>query len=549
MDVFPFDYVPIPPTTWAYLSSFLLLALFFKFNRFWSVRNLDLLLIILLAPGLLLIDAGRRWVVEYDAEQARVVLQINQAKTAAAENGKSEKADLEKLRNGTGDSDAAKGGDKKPSYDAVNKAGEKRASDYTSQISDGNRKLEDKTGLMSDGSEKKTPIRLTKGHHWQRWGYYWLFGVGVILMFRMLFDSNLKRRPNLEPNLSIGGLVFFGCALMAFLFANIISSNPAVDDLRGAENAVKLVQRTAAEDSDAQQLVRRGPGYWLFNLLPIIPSFETGDEMLTADTNLMPNMSRYVIAAKSLAIASQVAIVFGLILFCFFNYKNFNVGVGTATIYLMLPYTAIYTGHVLHVLPAALMIWAMVSFRRPLLSGVLVGLATGVSYYPIFLLPLWISFYWDKGKSRFLIGVAIAILVCIGGLIFTSVDVEMFGNQLQTMFGFWRPMMEGLEGIWALGWNQWWRLPILVAFVSLCISFAAWPLEKNIGTLVSCSAAVMVGVQFWHGFGGGLYMAWYLPMVLLAFFRPNLAGRVAALELVEVAKPAKETPEDFLSGV
>ena len=41
MDVFPFDYVPIPPTTWAYLSSFLMLALFFKFNRFWSFRNLD----------------------------------------------------------------------------------------------------------------------------------------------------------------------------------------------------------------------------------------------------------------------------------------------------------------------------------------------------------------------------------------------------------------------------------------------------------------------------------------------------------------------------
>ena len=62
MDVFPFDYVPIPPTTWAYLSSFLMLALFFKFNRFWSFRNLDLILIMLLAPGLLMIDGGQRHV-------------------------------------------------------------------------------------------------------------------------------------------------------------------------------------------------------------------------------------------------------------------------------------------------------------------------------------------------------------------------------------------------------------------------------------------------------------------------------------------------------
>ena len=54
----PFDYKPIAHATWAYLSSLLMLALFFKFNRFWSVRNFDLVLIILLAPGILLIDYG-----------------------------------------------------------------------------------------------------------------------------------------------------------------------------------------------------------------------------------------------------------------------------------------------------------------------------------------------------------------------------------------------------------------------------------------------------------------------------------------------------------
>jgi len=56
---FPFSYQKIDSTTWAYLSSLLLVALFFKFNRFWSIRNLDLLLIILLAPGLLMIESGR----------------------------------------------------------------------------------------------------------------------------------------------------------------------------------------------------------------------------------------------------------------------------------------------------------------------------------------------------------------------------------------------------------------------------------------------------------------------------------------------------------
>src|SRR5690606_13717001 len=48
------------PTTWVYLSSFLTIGLFFVFHRFWSMRNLDLVLLILLAPGLLIVHEGRR---------------------------------------------------------------------------------------------------------------------------------------------------------------------------------------------------------------------------------------------------------------------------------------------------------------------------------------------------------------------------------------------------------------------------------------------------------------------------------------------------------
>ena len=48
------------PTTWVYLSSFLTIGLFFVFHRFWSIRNLDIALLILLAPGLLMVYEGRR---------------------------------------------------------------------------------------------------------------------------------------------------------------------------------------------------------------------------------------------------------------------------------------------------------------------------------------------------------------------------------------------------------------------------------------------------------------------------------------------------------
>ena len=42
---------------WIFLSLLVCVTLFFKFSRFWSVRNLDLLLLFVLAPGMMLIVA------------------------------------------------------------------------------------------------------------------------------------------------------------------------------------------------------------------------------------------------------------------------------------------------------------------------------------------------------------------------------------------------------------------------------------------------------------------------------------------------------------
>ena len=59
MSEFQLGFEKIAPTTWVYLSSLLMLALYFKFSRTWSVRNLDLILLILLAPGLVLVQRGQ----------------------------------------------------------------------------------------------------------------------------------------------------------------------------------------------------------------------------------------------------------------------------------------------------------------------------------------------------------------------------------------------------------------------------------------------------------------------------------------------------------
>ena len=470
-------YQQIDPTTWAAAASVLMLSIFFKFNRFWSVRNFDLLLIISMAPFLLMVNHGMNLANQHQSDpDAPAAIQAP---------------------------DSIK---ESPSTQPTSAAGT--------------------SAELSDDDPAAVP-----GRAMQRNGFIGLFVVGALYLIRMLVDPVLVRRPLLNPNLSLGGLIFLGVCLIALLLANIFSAKPTTDELNMVKSTIRMAKRQAADETESLSLRKRGPGYQMLFLVAVISVFSDNDQVDDIVIDQETNYERYILVLKILAIVSQSLIVLGLILFSVYNFNSFYIGVGIASVYLLLPYTAIYTGHVEHALPAALMLWALVCFRKPALSGLLLGLATGASYYPLFLLPLWLSFYWERGIRRFSICFGVSILFCVIGPMFTSISVPDYFLQLQKMFGFWQPLMEGLEGIWALGWDRVWRLPLLIAFVILCGSFTIWPPRKDIGLLIAYSGAVMIGVQFWHGFGGGLFAAWYLPMMLLVFFRTNLAGRTATTEL------------------
>ncbi len=429
-----FQYHRVNPTTWFYFASLLTLALFFKFNRLWSIRNVDLLGLVLLAPGLLAVEYGG----------------------------------------------------------------------YKANIAD------------------------------QQLGFVWIFVVSALLLVRMLCDSMMVRRPMLEPNLTTGGLVFLGGALLVFLLANVITTRPQRDDMAGAAAADRIEARDATVDAD--QLARLGPGYPLLFVLPQISTQRIFFAPDGADAPPEPGESgRRVVhetTARVMAIVAQLAIVAGMVVIGWRHFDNPRLGIAAAVLYLLLPYTATMTGRVDHVLPGALVLWAIAAYRRPFLAGTLVGLAIGTIYYPVFLLPLWCSFYWERGVRRFALGVATALAALVIALWFTSPDGTVFVGQLRQMFGWIFPSDVSLEGFWALpAQDPVFRLPVLAAFVAMIATLAIWPAPKNLGTLMSCTAAVLLGSQFWKAHNGGLFMAWYLPVLLLVVFRPNLENRVAVLML------------------
>ena len=431
-----FRYQRVEPTTWAYLSSLLIIALYFKFNRFWSLRNLDLVLLILLAPGLLFVKYG-----------------------------------LDR-------------------------------------------------GPAAEGATLIEHI-----------GYVWLFAATGLLMLRLLLDASMVRRPLLDPNLAVGGLTFLGVSLFLVLMANVITGTSTAADLAGSERAAEL-QKLEASEAQLNGLKTYGPGFPLIYLLPHISTQSllgksAAHEEQSLDESLAPVRRVHVVTAQVMAILSQLAIVLGLILIGVRHFDNIRAGIAAATLYLLLPYTAMWTGSVYHALPAALVVWAVVFYRRPFLAGAMIGLAFGTIYYPLFLLPLWISFYWQRGVVRFLLGFAAMVLVLVATLAFTTSDMPMFLACLRQMFGLQFPIASDLRGAWQF-WNEVYRYPILAAFIGLSLSFVLWPPQKNLATLISCSAALMLGTQFWHAHSGGLALAWYLPLLLLTIFRPNLEDRVAA---------------------
>ena len=269
MDSFPPGY-DLSPTTWFYLSFVLIVAVFFRFSRFWSLRNFDLGLLLAAPAGLLLVR---------DPETAPV-------------------------------------------------------------------------------------------------GFTWLFSVSGLFLLRLLIDPFLRRRPHLGQNLNAPGSAFLCVAAFALLAMVAINGKPTPSTERTLQQATDLVKgsdhvedgenREAEEPEAAAGPV--APMIWA----PIGAPFKAPE-----------------LAARVMAILSHLLVIIGLMLVGRNLFGDAQLGLAMATLYLLLPCTAYDVGEINYVLPSALTVWALVAYRRPMVSGTLLGLACGVMFFPVFLLPVW----------------------------------------------------------------------------------------------------------------------------------------------------------------
>ena len=190
-----------------------------------------------------------------------------------------------------------------------------------------------------------------------------------------------------------------------------------------------------------------------------------------------------------------------------------------------------------HIAPAAVTLAAFAALTRPALAGALLATAMATLFWPAFLFPAWLGYYWRSwAKARgFVIGFVLASLL-IGvpvllrsqaiegrGLISTILH-ETQGHQQDpnaygsSPFGFW-----GLRG----GVRAVLRDPIVAgqpntspAFL-LFAAFAAGSFFLARGRtevqLALLTGALAIGTQLWKIHGTGVYVAWYYGFLLLGF--------------------------------
>ncbi|QDT38194.1 hypothetical protein [Stratiformator vulcanicus] len=404
----------LDPATWCYLSLPLVIAVFFRFRRVWSLRNFDLLLLLSVTPGLLFVESH-------------------------------------------------------PTL-----------------------------------------------------AYTWLFGISAVVLGRLLCDGLLNRRPRLPQNLNPPGLLFLAIVATGLIAVEIATEDRLpTDTIATLGRAQDLVERRARPDETGESESVGPAGAVLAT--PAVGLSRVVMPPGAAERNVDFAVT---ISARIAAILSQLAVLVGLVFATRMLTGDSSIGIAAGALYVLLPCTALQAVEVNRVLPAGLLIWAVALRDRPVAAGLLLGLACGMIFCPIFLLPLWLRYYGRKEMLKFSAALVFTAALLAASLALTAVDADSFVRQVIGSIDWKILRFEGVDagGFWS-NRPQVYRIPVFTVFVILLIGVTVKMRRGATETLLAGSAAIMLAIQFWYPRGGGIYVLWYLPLWILVVFRPSRESR------------------------
>ena len=483
------------PTTWFYVSSIIILAIFFKFNRFWSIRNFDLVCLVLLTPGFLLVAGwnntnGYIWLFCIQCLfVVRLILDAIMVRRPLLEPNLSSEGLTFSCVFLTFFLIAALVVNRGEQIKTVNTV-------RLEQILTA-RHIHDNIGmqLVPDPGKDGTKLVISPSE-WNN------MPPGFRPFLVLTERANLAFAPPSHIQKSIVGEIVPP--------PDLIVTEQTIHDALVSTDSVPVIRSTSEP---------------ITGDVPAVPTPST------ESASQHPALSIWLITL-TLIISGHL---FVMLAFAYIGYRHFGrlqTGIACAALYMLHPYSTQMIGRLDHVVPAALILGAVALYRRPLFAGLGIGIAATLVWYPLFLIPLWCGFYRNKGWIRFIIGTSSALVACALLLLFSLPEWGTFGEQLLHMAGktafmiFSRP-----DGFWTAD-DMFYRMPILAVFAVVCVGLLLVPSHKHLATLIGGSALLMLGVQFFQLYQGGLYLSWYLPLLILTVFRPNLEDRTARSAVV-----------------
>ncbi len=561
------------PTTWFYLSSLMIVAVFFRFNRVFSVRNLDILALIFLTPGLIYIAMGsapqgylwlaligafvfarlvfdsalrRRPMLEPNLNVAGLTFACVAASAFIVPNLWLNRGDfsesprawrLEQILTAADANDEnAVNVEERPGFRPFLRAAEKTNRFFApsdeawirAATSSATETTNAESSLYFFGRSIRVdgaPERSADGEKTSRAMRAMRWAAGRV--GENEFATGDRARGETDANASSTEFVGAEIAPPAPVAPSVSESGAGIGAASTPTSAPipapiptpppRDVYRLTPSDADAN---------------PQSASGLDGDGEKAGDAGpRTPSIERTALILSVGAL--QIGVVVLIVLIGRFHLGSTQTGLAAALLYLLAPYVNQFSACLDHIVPALAILTAVLFYRRPVASGFALGAAGSLAFYPFFLLPLWFGFYWKRGAARFAIGTSAAVLTFAVVLLATTGLGENYGSALAAMLGRRSFFLASANGLWEY-WPRFYRVPLISLFGVFCVGYALWPPRKDLATLISGSAALMLGVQFWMGYRGGLYMAWYLPLTALTIFRPNLFDRVATTTVVDV---------------
>ena len=274
---------------------------------------------------------------------------------------------------------------------------------------------------------------------------------------------------------------------------------------------------------------------------PPRPAIESGDvyflpplgatKLCTAVFHLLAVGALFVAARRLAGVAAAWGIV---ALYCGSAYvlgvggENYSIGGMT---------------FVSHIAPAATTLLAFALLDRPAWSGAALAASIGTLFYPVFMVPAWLGYYWNDSDQlkRFVIGIGVASLAIAGlvlllsrpahghGLIGTIASdtlghqesAEAYGS---SPFGFWG--QRGGVRLWLMtplvGGRSMMR-PVVLMFFAFAASMFLVAQRRTPAQLALIVAAVAMGAELWKIHATATYVTWYYPFLLIGFLCDDAA--------------------------